>query len=270
MSWILIGLPIYSRAWILPTWFEAIRGQDWPLDQVGFIFEVAPDDQETADTLFEWHERHPEVRCFEVSTYQSACHGAHPDGGRQWNDGRYAMMAAMRNHLLDRAVCYDPDRYFSLDSDIILQDPTTIRTLFELTEHLDAVSPLTFMTPDGNEFPNVMSWLRSPGEHGSRLLYPMGTLFQADVIMAVVMMSRLVYQRARYDHHRQGEDLGWARECARLGFKLWSASYLYSPHVMHRSRLEGYLAEGDLRGVANLRSVEAPAAGAVVVGSANA
>jgi hypothetical protein len=270
--WVLIGLPVYRRDWILPTWFEAIRGQDWSLDQVGFIFEVAPDDPETVGALFEWHGCHPEVRCFEVSTFQAVCHNIHPDGGRIWNEERYNMMANMRNRLLDRAVCYDPDRYLSLDSDIILEDPTTIRVLFELTEHLDAVSPLTFMTPDGVDFPNVMSWLGgAAGDHGSRLLYPIGALFQADIIMAVVMMSKPVYQAARYSHHRQGEDLGWATDCAHHGFKMWSASYLYASHQMHPSRFEDYILNGDSRrGIANPRLVEAAAAGAVVVSGADA
>jgi hypothetical protein len=178
-------------------------------------------------------------------------------------------MAELRNRLLDRAACYAPDRYFSLDSDIILEDPTTISQLFDLTSTLDAVSPLTYMTTDGDGFPNVMTW---NGTRAARTWpYPIGNLFQVDIIMAAVMMSEQVYRRSRYCMHPQGEDLGWAASCGQAGFQLWCASSIYAAHVMHPSSLEGYLRDGDSRSpVLHAGSVEAAAAGAVVVGGADA
>lgn len=271
-SWVLIGLPIFQRAWVLPTWFDAIRGQDWSLDQVGFIFEVAPDDPETAGALFEWHGRHPEVRCFEVAATDIA-HQEHSNGVRKWSPERYNTMVALRNRLLDRAVCYDPDAYFSLDSDIILEDSTTISKLFALVEAGGAASPLTFMTPEGSEFPNVMTFI--PGHHQHRALrmgsYPLGSTFQADIIMAAVMMSRPVYQQSRYHVHPQGEDLGWAWHCRTQGLKLWSASDIYASHLMREEMLEPYLRDGDLRrAVAHPRRLQAAAASTVVVSDEDA
>jgi hypothetical protein len=123
------------------------------------------------------------------------------------------------------------------------------------------------MTPDGTEFPNVMTFI--PGHYQSRALrmgnYPIGSTFQADVIMAAVMMSRQVYQQSRYDIHPQGEDLGWAWGCKVQGFKLWSASDIYASHVMREEMLEPYLRDGDLRAVvAHSRRLKAATADAVL------
>jgi hypothetical protein len=243
------------------------------LDQVGFIFETGPDDPATTEILWDWHAHHPEVRCFEVSTLEVP-HSTHPEGRRHWTHEKYAHMAELRNRLLDRAICYEPTRYLSLDSDVILEDPTTISQLFKLTEALDAVAPLTYMTPQDDGFPNVMTWhpATGPGTRAARLgPYPKGIVFKADVIMAAVMMSEPVYRHTRYSMHPQGEDLGWAASCYRHHFGLWSASHIYASHVMYESMLEDYLRDGDSRsGVLHLGLVETPAAGAVVVGSQDA
>jgi hypothetical protein len=244
---VLIGLPIYCREWILPAWFAALEAQDVPLADMGFVFELGPDDTATSDILFGWHASHPEVRCFEVAVDNAVEHEAHAEGHRTWNPPRYAVMAHLRNRLLDRAICLAPDRYLSLDSDILLRDPGTVSELVRLTGSLDAVSPLTYMTVNGTEFPNAMTWNGTVGYHAIRSNYPIGTLFEADVIMAAVMMSRPVYEQSRYRAHRQGEDLGWSLHMHELGFKMWNASYLGADHVMHRSMLETYHDLGDPR-----------------------
>lgn len=250
---ILIGLPIYKRAWILPHWFKAIENQTYPLDDLGFIFECAPDDEETFDALFSWYDQHPEVGVFDVGvSYEShqehpvVDHGKGPVQGRFWNVQRYVTMMNLRNSLLQRARCIQPRKYFSLDSDIILEDPTTISKLDALD--YDVVSPLMYMTPSGTDFPSVMSWTEGPGSRALRLNpYPIGKVFRADVVMAAKLMSEKVYTTVDYSVHRQGEDLGFSANCARAGFALYCASNVYSCHVMNHKMLEDYLVNGDPR-----------------------
>lgn len=244
--WILVGGPVYKREWVLPDYFGAIERQDWPLDQIGFIFECAPNDPETVQVLVDYSHQHPELKCFDISINTEDSHVAHPEGFRTWTRERYTIMAKMRNKLLTRVMVHDPDRYFSLDSDILLENPATLTELFQLTETLDAVSPLTFMTPTDINFPSTMTWL--PDFRGAiRPLYPLGTLFKSDVIMAAKMMSKKVYQTARYNFHHQGEDLGWSMSCRSLGYSLWCASHLYASHVMSRAALATYHTQGDPR-----------------------
>jgi len=247
MGWVLISAPVYDREWILNDWFTAIEAQDFPMRDIGFQFEAGPGDDATIRVLMDFHSRHPELRCFDVVINENETHVSHVEGQRNWQRQRYATMANFRNNLLVRAVCKSPDKMFSLDTDILLEDPSTISILYQLTDQLDAVAPLCYMTPTDINFPNVMTW--GQNMHGYRLSegYPISTIFNADVIMAAVMMSKPVFENTCYQYHPQGEDLGWSLSCREKGFKLYSASSLYAAHIMSRAMLMHYKREGDPR-----------------------
>jgi hypothetical protein len=99
-------------------------------------------------------------------------------------------------------------------------------------------------------YPSVMSWSNDPGGQAYRKeVYPIGEYFQSDIIMAAKMMSKKVYENVNYSLHLQGEDLGWSGNAAKLGYKLYSASYIYSPHIMHKQMLDHFLQNGDSRDV---------------------
>lgn len=246
---VIIGSPIYMREWILPEWFKAIENQDWPLSDLGFVFELGPKDEKTHKLLYEWHAAHPEVFCFDTKIREDQKHEKHPDTHHPWTKTKYHKMVALRNGLLERVRCYEPDRYFSLDSDILLEDPKTISTLVSLTEHYDAVGTLSYMTPRDTNYPSAMTWVREHDGYlfGRRANYPIGELFKADVIMASKMMSKPVYEDVNYMWHPKGEDLGWSMRCQDKGYELYCASYLYTPHIMHKWMLPEYRFGGDPR-----------------------
>jgi hypothetical protein len=65
--------------------------------------------------------------------------------------------------------------------------------------------------------------------------------------MAAKMMSKKTYENVNYEFHSQGEDLGWCLDAKRKGLDLYSASYIYAPHLMHEEFLLKFLKEGDQR-----------------------
>lgn len=240
---ILIGLPIYKRAWILPEWFSFIESQTVPLSELGFIFELGDNDDETHDMLWEWHTEHPEVAIFDGVIRLDENHKEHPPNGRFWRRADYPKMVTLRNNLLERARALEPDLYFSLDSDILLTEPATIEILAEIASKPGvAVSPLMYMGPDGKKYPSVMTWADRPGHLAKRptSTYPLGSLFRADIIMAAKMMAKDVYTEVDYYYHNQGEDLGWSADAAVKGKKLYCASYIYAEHIMSRSMLQNW------------------------------
>jgi hypothetical protein len=243
---VIIACPTYKREWVLPSWFQAIENQTYPLDKIGFVFELGPEDEdpETHDILFNWHAEHPEVWCFDARVTEEQ-HESHVEGKRSWTSRHYHKMVRLRNNLLERVSVLQPDRYFSLDSDILLENPRTIELLVSFTEHLDAVSPLSYMFPRAQGHPNIMSWVYEVAGPARRKLneYQFGSVFEVDIIMAAVMMSKNVYSNVRYEWHKQGEDLGWSAACATKGYRLWSVP-IYAPHMMHRWMLDQYLQEG--------------------------
>lgn len=244
---IVIGCPVYKRDWILPAWFYFIQRQTIPLHEIGFVFELGVDDEETLQTLGAWKTQHPEVRIFDIEIRNDIAHFSHEEGQRQWSYSKYENMVSMRNSLLDKVKEIKPDYYFSLDSDVLLINPTTIELLqAHVNDDADAVNTLMFMTPFGTDFPSVMSWVE--GENHKKAYrkndYPLGGYFKSDVIMAAKMMSPKTYNSSRYRFHMQGEDLGWSADCAEKGLNLYCASYIYTPHIMGRIELQKFLSNG--------------------------
>lgn len=246
---LIIGCPIYKRDWILPYWFSAIQNQSVSLNDVGFVFVAAEEDKETLDILNMWRRYHPDVEVFDIVIPKGLPHYSHEEGSRQWNPSKYQNMVILRNLLLEQVRKHSPDYFFSLDSDILIKNRSTIELLIaHIKEGADAVSPLMYMTPVGSRFPSVMTWVDEPGGKAKREFeYPVGSYFQSDVIMAAKMMSKNVYENINYKIHPQGEDLGWSHNCAEAGYKLYSASYLYAWHVMGQGMFEDLKKHGDPR-----------------------
>lgn len=246
---IIIGCPIYKRDWILKHWIKCILSQSLDVSDIGFVFEVSENDNETVSILEAWKSNDKRIPYFEIVARPDLPHFEHQDNGRQWTISKYANMVSLRNSLLETVRVQSPDAYLSLDSDILLTNPNTIELLFaHIKEGADAVSPLMFMTPVGTKYPSVMTWRDDDsGKAYRKDSYPIGTYFKSDVIMAAKMMSRNVYEQTSYEIHVQGEDLGWSAQCRDKGFSLYSASYIYSPHIMSQKMYSSFLSNGDAR-----------------------
>jgi hypothetical protein len=246
---LIIGCPIYKRDWIFPLWASAIERQSIPLNKIGFVFEVSADDEKMHDMLVLWRKYHREIPHFEINKREDIPHFEHAPNSRQWTISKYENMVNLRNSLLTRVRQLSPDYYFSLDSDVIIKNDSTLELLIgHIKDGTDAVNPLMYMTPFGTDFPSVMSWIDKDQFKATRNKdYPIGTFFESDVIMAAKMMSKKVYENVDYEIHSQGEDLGWSANASKKGYSLACASYIYAPHIMHQQMLEVFKKEGDSR-----------------------
>lgn len=246
---LIIGCPIYKRDWILAQWIRCIINQSLDISNIGFVFETAPGDLATSQALQAWKKLDPRIPLFIVNERSDINHYEHQNNGRQWTLSKYHNMISLRNSILKTVREYQPDYYLSLDSDILLENPNTLELLIaHIKAGADAVSPLMYMTPVGKEFPSVMTWKEQVGQLAYReRSYPIGSFFKSDIIMAAKMMSKDVYNNVDYVFHQQGEDLGWSAEASKKGFNLFSASYIYAPHIMSSIHLEEYKKSGDKR-----------------------
>ena len=255
-SKILIGLPVFKRDWILPLWFECIEKQDFPLENIGFIFVLAEqeEDPNTWEVLQSWHNAHPEVSTFELITHTNKqSHNTHPgkDGIREWGMYKYLTMVELRNELIDKAAIHTEfDYFFSLDSDILLADPQTLNKLTTHIEGRDVISPLMYMAPYDTSYPSAMTW-RFYGNQMSlcqavREMGQIGEVFEVDIVMAAVMMNKHVFTDPNigYMPHPQGEDLGFAWVLKQLGYKSYAAWDTYCPHIMGEDILADYIKTG--------------------------
>lgn len=246
---LLIGCPIYKRNWIFPYWISCIERQGINPSKIGFAFEVSPDDEATINMLKMYRDRNPSIALFDINVRHDLSHHEHEENSRMWTISKYENMVSMRNSLLEKVRQINPKYYYSLDSDVLLIDPNTINFLVShIQDGADAVNTLMYMTPVGTMYPSVMNWVEDASGRGYRKEeYPLGTYFKSDVIMAAKMMSKEVYSNVNYKLHQQGEDLGWCDNAKNLGYNLYCASYIYTPHIMSRSMLDGFLKSGDPR-----------------------
>lgn len=247
---LVIGCPIYERDWIFPYWISCIENQNIDFSKTAFVFEASPDDEKTIEMLVKYRNARPDIPEFILDIKQDTPHFSHDEGTRTWSISKYQNMVNLRNSLLSKVRDINPNYFFSLDSDILLTNQNTIQLLIaHVNSGADAVSPLMFMTPTNTMYPSVMNWIKEPGGQAYRKeQYPLGEYFQSDVIMAAKMMSRDVYKNVDYSLHTQGEDLGWSGNAAKMGYKLYSASYLYAPHIMHKRMMQDFISNGDSRG----------------------
>ena len=246
---LLIGCPIYKRNWIFPYWISCIENQGIDMSKIGFIFEASPDDVATITMLERYREVNTVSPVFEINIREDIPHFVHDEGTRQWTLSKYENMVSLRNSLLKRAREIKPDYYYSLDSDVLLTNNNTINSLIgHIQSGADAVNSLMFMTPSTTMYPSVMTWSEDIPDKGYRKQeYPLGTYFQSDIIMAAKMMSKDVYNNVDYKIHPQGEDLGWCDNAKKIGYNLYCASYLYTPHIMSQMMLQDYLSNKDPR-----------------------
>lgn len=246
---LMIGTPMYKRGWILPHWIRCLLNQSISFKDIGFVFEVSPDDTETIESLKAWKRIDKTIPYFEIKVRDDIPHFEHENNGRQWTISKYLNMVSLRNSLLQTVRDVQPDYYLSLDSDILLTNPNTIELLIaHIKSGADAVNPLMFMTPFGTMYPSVMNWRADvPNKAYREEKYELGKYFQSDVIMAAKMMSKDVYNNIDYTVHEQGEDVGWSLSCKQQDFKLYCASYIYAPHIMSEVMYRSFLTNGDDR-----------------------
>lgn len=248
---VLIGCPIYKRDWILHHWIKCILAQSVSIGDIGFVFEVSSEDEKTILILNTFKKLEKNIPYFEIIVRDDIPHFEHIENGRNWTLSKYENMVSLRNNLLLKAREVSPDYYFSLDSDILLENTGTIELLVaHIKSGADAVSPLMFMTPVGTMYPSIMDWREDVKNKAFRKIkYPIGEYFKSDVIMAAKMMSKKVYNNIDYVIHEQGEDVGWSYQCKLNDYRLYSASYIYAPHIMSTGMYQSYLKDGDNRHV---------------------
>ncbi len=147
---------------------------------------------------------------------------------RDWNHDRFSRMVELRNQLLGKVRELAPDRFLSLDSDILLH-PQAVAGLLESTKRFGAVGGATYMTSTGLEFPSC-GWNQGMAGLVRRPMEAKGVI-PVGVIMAIKAMTPAAYA-VDYEFHVQGEDVGWSAACERAGVRLGWDNRNVSKHVM--------------------------------------
>jgi hypothetical protein len=242
-----IGAPVAERAWILPRWFECLRKQT--LQPVGFIFIYSKSKDATWDVLREHcpEDAHLIAKKTVLPYYTREQRGSDPSD--QW---RAQHMSDLRNSLRREFMGTDGEYLFSLDTDILLQDETTIQKLVQSIDPYvtDVVQPLVHLSPledqsaaynagwlGPGEFDFTQPWFRASHDQ----VLSMHSPITIEVPMAAVMMRRHVVGMTKYKAHECGEDIGFAQGLKKHKFVVKWRTDIKTRHVWGPQFMEARL-----------------------------
>ncbi len=167
----------------------------------------------------------------------------------QWNDERYRRMIQMRTGALARAASHGFDYLFSVDSDVILEDPETISHLLEAGVPIIAgVFKATWGNPIALALPNV--WEQGQNEMSDQFLMTITdaqehvkvgglgacTLIRRDVWEAGVTYDPIYNLPSNY----RGEDRNFCIRAVVHGFDLTACAH---KRILHYEKPEPLHAE---------------------------
>lgn len=224
MKSVLIGAPVFQRAWCLPAWFDHVEKACVEAD-VAPQFVFVGDAERDPDTWAVIAERADQLmRVYVTEETRTA-------DVRDWALApRFHRMVELRNALLDEVRAIGPEWFLSLDSDILLH-PQALVNLLESVERFDAVGGRAYMSP-GTACPSYGSLVYAGGLHRPDFT----GVAAVDVIMAVKLMTPLAYA-VDYEWHHLGEDIGWSVACRRVGLTLGFDGRVAQKHLMDREAL---------------------------------
>lgn len=221
---VVVGAPVAERGWILDRWLECLERQTVKPHGYRFVYS------DSQDYTLRWldFQRHHDSR-FEYRRTELPFFSRDERQGDKADPNRSNHFAKLRNELRDMFLQTDADYYFSLDTDILLEDETVIERLIAAIESGDGwrvAQPLTVLHPlehsacyNGGYFGQMVNpydydqpWIRADDNH----LITKREVVKVDIPMAAVMFSRWALLSARYRPHEQGEDVGMAQSLKRV------------------------------------------------------
>lgn len=235
---VLVHTPVSNRAWVLPRFWAALRGQTALAGVTGLMrFDINDCQDETFDLVQAYcSAKDPFETVFAVEHQWPALNLE----SHAWNEERYYRMIAMRNAALRTAAEYECDFLFSVDSDVILRDPNTLGHLLLANVPIIAgVFKSRWGNPDAPALPNV--WQRGQNEMTERFLDDIltapehervggvgaCTLIRNDVWNAGVTYNPIFNVPSNY----RGEDRFFSLRAAVAGFEMWACSHKQIDHL---------------------------------------
>ncbi len=220
---LVVGCPVRQRGWIIKSWLDHVEAA-CRLAEVEPVYAFVADPDDATARLLAVLTLAKGRTCHFAWTKENLDEGDE----RRWNHDRFVRMVELRNQLLGLVRELAPDRFLSLDSDILIH-PQVVTNLLESTKRFGAVGGCTYMSSTGVEFPScgwnqgMAGFVRRPME--AKGVIPVG------VIMAIKAMTPAAYA-VDYEFHVQGEDIGWSLACERAGVRLGWDNRHGSKHVM--------------------------------------
>lgn len=225
---IAIGQPVFERAWCLPLWFQCLEQQGIPKENITLCFAYSPSYDGTLEALKYYGESYGDLRIYEYDL---------PTFPGREDMSRFTTLSQLRNGLLSMVRETDVDYFISWDNDILFQ-PDSIHWMFDTLEEKQAGAVGASIDMGGRDdfmqHPSIMHFPEAVGEISYRKPweeYSHTEPTQADIIMAVKLMSREVVDNCEYRWDKAGEDIGWCYSLQEQGYSRWFEPRTHGIHL---------------------------------------
>ncbi len=232
---VLIHTPVSNRAWVLPQFLDALAAQIVPAGiDIGHRFDINDTQDNSREIILQFE--YPWIQQIVEHPWSPLNLPDH-----QWNAERYSRMILLRNNALREAKASGAHFLFSIDSDVILDDPDTLAHLLQADVPVIAgVFMAKWGNPLADALPNV--WQRGQNEMSDEFVCQAerGWLDHIKVggLGACTLIRRDVWETGvNYDpiynlpSNYRGEDRHFCIRAAVAGIPLQACSHMKIRHV---------------------------------------
>jgi glycosyltransferase involved in cell wall biosynthesis len=226
---IVIGAPVFERAWAIEEWFKCLENQEGFVSKdLELVFAITDGKDNTREIIENHRAKFKDIVLID-------CNDVAAFGDR--DNTRFFSLVILRNRIIEYLRERQPTHYFSWDTDILIPN-NTLKQLIE--DDKDIVAPYVDLVPP-SMVPNCAT--KGKGESFVRRKpysesYPLGEFYKVDTCFAIFLMKNIVFNTCLYGWNSGGEDYGWGNEVIKAGFESWMDSRIIGTHFYNKGVLK--------------------------------
>jgi hypothetical protein len=251
---VLVGCPIRNRDWIAERYLQGIYNLNFDKKQIILYFLLNDSTDSTEQILKRFQQLHKhEYKDFiidkvknRIPEYRRSI-SMNPNMANLYWEKVYTNIANLRNKVIDKVLELQADYWFSVDSDILIDNPETLNILINEGKGKFVISGVI----NNDQLRNPHLPLQQAAcnflnfnEHG-KVYHITGwnytDLIECCVTGAVCLYSCELfkqYPNIRFCYDRGGEDVGLGRKFQEAGLKMYVTPKVICNHVMAEGLFE--------------------------------
>ena len=244
-SVVLIGCPIRNRNWIAERYLRGIYDLNYEKSKIILYFLVNDSTDSTEKILksfqAKYKSEYKDIIIEKIRTkapeYRRLITKLPTHASKYW-ESVYTNIANLRNKIIDKVLELKCDYWFSVDSDIVLNDPDTLNIL--LQEQKLIISAIinndqirNSHLPIQEAACNILNF-DEYGKVKHITGWEMNSTFQVQITGAVCLYKAEIFKdpNIRFGYSKMGEDIFMAQRILEAGIETWTTSKVLPEHHM--------------------------------------
>jgi hypothetical protein len=242
LATVTIGCPISNRSYLIDRYLKGIYNLDYPKNKIKLYFLVNNSQDSTESDLNRFRNKYKkEYLDIKIDKYNLS--KKTDKRQHKYREEFYNRLATLRNYILDKI---DTDYFFSVDSDVIVNQDVLIELLKSEKDIIAAVINNDQVSRPYAEYPNIRTNLlhyvdkevvvnnetKMVKTLTHYLDYPLNDVVEVDVTGAVYLLTNDVCSKVKYEFHELGEDVSFCDNAKIQGYKIYADTGLLQKHIM--------------------------------------